>query len=174
MDINTIIADKILTYIANDPLSVHIVQTESKINYTNIINMWSYFKSTNEKYAIKFDDIILKSRQLSKDKIDAYGYEYKKYPLLNDIFESIILRETDSMIIFYIKSSDEFLVFLRSDQMWLDWTNVKEIGLLEKMTRIIHSPIWLMSLSLPEIRETFNNYFMGKQHIEDSVCVFIY
>ena len=174
MDVNELIANKISEYMQNDPVYATHIPLDSNIEYKDIINMWRYFKSTNKLYEDKFNDISLKSRRLTQNDIDTYSYEYQKYPLLNNIFE-LITQKSDHMVIFYIKSTDEFLVFLKSDIIWNNWIDdAKNYNIFVKFKRIVHSQIWLLYMALPNIVNAFNDYFIKKEYLDHSIYVFVY
>ncbi len=104
--------------VATPNISHHIV-LDNNIEYKDLIACWNYFKCTDLDYINNFNLGI--TLDLTPE-IEAYSIVYKQYPLLQQLFQYVTkinpTTAINNMVIFYIKNKGEFLVMLRSDDIW--------------------------------------------------------
>lgn len=187
--------------VATPNISHHIV-LDNNIEYKDLIACWNYFKYTDVEYIHNFNLGITPD---ITPELEAYSLVYKQYPLLQQLFQYVTTMNPttpiNNMIIFYIKNKGDFLVMLRSDDIWTMTieniittkraqaeaaaTKQAEAGAgagaeteaeAEAETQVkIHSPFWLFYLAIPSTLETFNNYFIENNFFNpNSICIFVY
>jgi hypothetical protein len=170
--------------IGQTPNITHAISVDESIEYKDLLNCWQYYRTTNEEYQQNFNSFGHMTPEL-----DAYSIEFKKYPLLEELFKYITRIDFDSpvnsMITFYIKNQDSFLVMVRSDTIlnnlyikmaehYINEPNIESN--LEKYKNLMYKkPFWTFIMSIPNAMDNFNDFFL-KNNIFNrcGVCVFVY
>ena len=104
---------KIKEILIKDPCYKNILELTETITYTDIENIWSYIKLTNDKYKYIYGDSC-NEFEYTDEELFEYRFQYRKYKLLEPLFESHCFNIYDHIILIYIRNTDEILIFLKS------------------------------------------------------------
>ncbi len=139
---NTVV-EKIKYLLKDDPCYKEIHEVNERIYYTDIEKIWSYIKTTNDKYINIYgnqNNIIFNNEELLE-----YKCKLKKYKILNDLFEAHSFNIYDHLILIYIRQSDEILIFL------------KTFDILKN-----NNPFWTVRISIDLVKGNLIKFIMNK------------
>jgi hypothetical protein len=152
----------------SDYFDIH--ELNSKINYNDIILLWSDY--VLKKYASMFKyehhTIYDEYKCSHKNVINLCKYDLRFAFILEDLFEFHFNYEKEDMLLFYIKNSDSILIKLKSYYPIIYGCDEKEENVNEKRT----SPYWNILISDKEIIKDLNYYM--EDYEDNSLCILCY
>jgi len=97
MNENIIVQKKILKILNNPPKSVGVLEM-TKLEYSDIYNIWNYFRLTNKDYVKKFG---VTEINWSNDEYEHYKEIFNNNTIFDKIFTEHIDSNEDHLLLFY-------------------------------------------------------------------------
>ena len=139
---------------------------EDQLTYSDLTNLWKYFRQNNQTYKDNYAITPDESVEIYKPYFYKYGY------ILSPLFNTLISKDT-FMIVFYIKGSDESLIFYKSNELWdkVCDSAFNDGDRIAAMKYLYKGPFWIINMAYPSIKDRFYSVMDKYEIYSENSCV---